>query len=165
MKKLCSETLKTLIIELNRPSSQAVNKRETYQKKAINSILLQYNNIGKVKIFCVLRDLLTRCSEWETRNRRQIIFRKVLTIDIQKTLIKRSIFVTLIKLRLDFLFADLSQHFRIYFYLLDMGRLRTFIFVVKLKVIQPQPKHKRTISQIQGNSKENFGHAQQILGV
>ena len=118
MKKLCSKALKTLIIELNRPGSQGVHKRETYQKKAINSILLQYTNIDTVKIFCVLHDqvaLLTRrCSEWETRNRHQIIFRKVLTIGIQKTLIKRSIFMTLIELTLDFLFPDLSQHFGIY---------------------------------------------------
>ena len=35
MKKLCSETLKTLINELNRPGSQAVHKSETSQKKAI----------------------------------------------------------------------------------------------------------------------------------
>ena len=35
MKKLCSETLKTLINELNRPGSQTVHKWETSQKKAI----------------------------------------------------------------------------------------------------------------------------------
>ena len=35
MKKLCPETVKTLINELNRPGSQAVHKWEGSQKKAI----------------------------------------------------------------------------------------------------------------------------------
>ena len=58
--------------------------------------------------------------------------------------------MTLIKLRLDSLFTDLSQHFRIYlvvfalkFFIMGMGykRRRKVICVVKLRVIQPQPKY------------------------
>ena len=60
--------------------------------------------------------------------------------------------MTLMKLRLDFLFTDLSQHFSMYygglyaqvFYSLSWvrGDIKSFICVVKLKshYIQPQPK-------------------------
>ena len=73
-------------------SSQCIFKWENSQKKA-TYLYLQYTNIDKVKIFCVLHDkvalLRRRYSERETRNRHQRIFRKVLTM---KTLIRRWIF-------------------------------------------------------------------------
>ena len=61
--------------------------------------------------------------------------------------------MTLMKLRLDFVFTDLSQHFKIYlinglcnqvFYSWTWVRKRgcKIICVVKLKVVQPQPKFK-----------------------
>ena len=56
-----------------------------------------------------------RRSECGTRNRHQIIFRKIWSIYIENVDKNMIFFVTLIKLRLDFLFTDLSKHFGIYF--------------------------------------------------
>ena len=95
-------------------SSQCIYKWETSQKKSY--LYLYYTNINKVKAFCVLHDkvaLLTRrYSERERRNRHQIIFRK---------LIKR--WIITLKLILDFLFTDFSQHLEY------IGGLRTILFM------------------------------------
>ena len=48
MKNLCSETLKTLINELNRPGSQIVHKWDTSHKKVICIIIL---TLAKSKYF------------------------------------------------------------------------------------------------------------------
>ena len=55
IKKLCSETLKTLINELNRPGSQTVHKWETSQKKAI--CIRDHQQITFVTLngFCLLK--------------------------------------------------------------------------------------------------------------
>ena len=93
IKKLCSETLKTLINELNRPASSA------YARDLSEKSYLYYNipaNINKFKEFCISHNkvaLLTRRhSEQGTRNRHQRVFRKVLIIYKNKMLIKRWIF-------------------------------------------------------------------------
>ena len=79
MKKLCPETLKSLINELNRPGSTSV-------RNVSGKSYLSYNfpNINNTEIFYVLLDkvaLLTRRrSELGKRNCHQKIFRKVLTM-------------------------------------------------------------------------------------
>ena len=72
-------------MDWNRPAVRACISEKLLRKKAIYLYFNTYTNIDKVKIFCVIHGkvaLLTRkCSdEWETRNRNQRIFRKVLTI-------------------------------------------------------------------------------------
>ena len=93
---------------MNRPVHALVKK---YQKKA-------FTNIEKVKILHVLNNkvaLLTRKrSERGTRNYRQIIFRKVWTMYIENVDQKINFYMTLMRLKLDFLFTDLSQNFGIY---------------------------------------------------
>ena len=141
MKKACLETLKTLINELNRPGIS-----DTLLRKK----LLVYTNIDKVEIFHVLCNkvaLLTmRHSQRGARNRHQRVFRKVWTIIyIENVDQKDEFFMTLMKLRLDFLFTDLSQCFGIdlmvfalKFFIQGHGckRWRKVICVVKLKVLQ-----------------------------
>ena len=75
--------------------------------------------LKKIEIFHVLHDkvlLLTkRRSLWETRNCQQRIFRKVWTIYIYRNCWSKDEFLmTLLNLRFDFLFTDLSQYFGIY---------------------------------------------------
>ena len=65
-----------------------MDNSDTHQKKNICIIVLTlYANIDKVEIFHILCDkvaLVTlRRSEWETRSRDQIVFRKVWTIHIE----------------------------------------------------------------------------------
>ena len=76
MKKLCSETLKTLINELNRPGCAYSEKRFCEQAFA-----LWYANIAKVQIVHFVHNkvvLLTRRrSEQGARNCHQRIFREV----------------------------------------------------------------------------------------
>ena len=99
-----------LLMDWNRPTVHKV------EKKSYKLYYSSYTNIDKVKIFCVLHDkvalLRKRCSERGTRNRHQRIFRKVLN-HVRKGWSKDDFFMTL-KLILDFPFADLSQHLRIY---------------------------------------------------
>ena len=78
MKKLCSEPLKTLFNELNRPG------RAWFRNFSENSYL-HYSILALTKLkYFVLRDkvlLVTkRRSERETRNRHQRVFRKDRTI-------------------------------------------------------------------------------------
>ena len=84
MKTFCSETPKTLINELNRLDEKLIKKKV---------FVLEHTIIDKVKIYCVMHNkvaLLTRRrSEQRTINRHQRIFRKLLTIYMQKMLIKR----------------------------------------------------------------------------
>ena len=86
MKKLCSaKRLKTLINELNRPavSSQCISEKLLRKKLFV----LQYTNIGRVKIFYVLHHkvalLARRCSELGTRNRHFFKFNNDFAIIIQ----------------------------------------------------------------------------------
>ena len=67
-----------MLNELEQTSSKCIS-----EKLRKNFFVLLYTNIDKAKIFYVIHDkvaLLTRCSEWGTRNQHQRIFRKVLTI-------------------------------------------------------------------------------------
>ena len=118
MKKLCSKTLKTLINELDKP---VYCIREKLLRK--KPFVLKYTNIEKVDIF-ILHDkvalLMRRRSERGTRNCQQSIFRKfilkktILKILYWKFWSKDECFMTLMKLRLESLFAYLSQCFGIY---------------------------------------------------
>ena len=86
---------KTLIInELEQTSIQCIREKLLRKK-------LQYTNIDKVKIVCVLHDIVAPTN-----------FQKGF-IQIRKRWSKDKFLMTL-KMILDFLFADLSQHFRIY---------------------------------------------------
>ena len=86
-----------------------MHNRETSQKKAFCNT--------NIKILQVLHDeiaLLMRRSGWGTRNCHQKRFRKVWGIYIENVDQMINFFMTLMKLRLDFLFTDLSQPLGIY---------------------------------------------------
>ena len=111
MKKLClAKHLKALINGLNRPARQCISEKLLSRKL----FLLQYTNIDKIKVFCVLHDkvvpLTRRYPEHGTRNCHHGIFRKVLTryCTYRKRLSKDEFFMTLMKLRLDFLLLNIS---------------------------------------------------------
>ena len=83
--------------------------------------------------------------------------------------------MTLIKLRRDSLFTDLSQHFRIYlvvfalkFFIMGMGykRWRKVICVVKLRVIQPQPKYEtRNFPNLTKRLLRDINWSQEQIGI
>ena len=69
----------------NRPAvKKLVKEVKNFFLEKSYIFVLQYTNIGKIKIFSVIHDkfamLTRRCSEWGTRNRHQNIFRQVLTV-------------------------------------------------------------------------------------
>ena len=96
-----------------------MHKRQTSQKKAFCN-----SKIEKFEILHVLHDkvalLMRKHSEWGTRNCHQKSFRKVWIIYIENFDQKMNfLYNSLIKLRLNFLFTDLSQHFGMGF--INMG--------------------------------------------
>ena len=110
-------SLKTLFInELEQTSlQQTVHKWEKVLiEKSYYSILTltksKYFVSYIIKLQCKQGDVL---GGEQDRNRQQRIFRKILTIYIRKCWSKDEFFMTL-KLILDFLFTDFSQHLRIY---------------------------------------------------
>ena len=120
-----------------------MHKWETSQKKAFCN-----TNIEKFEILHVLHDkvalLMRRGSLPGTRNCDQIIFRKVWIIYRENINQKMNFYMTLMKLRLDFLFTyfffgGLCTQV---FYSLTWGKKwLKVICVVKSKLIQPQPKY------------------------
>ena len=119
-------------------------KWETSQKKAFWD-----TNIEKVEISHVLLDkvalLMKRCSERGTRNCCQRISRKVWTTYIENVDQTWILYMTRMKLVLDFLFTD--SFFGVLctqvFYSSAWGKKwLKVICVVKSKVIQPQPKYR-----------------------
>ena len=139
LKKLYSKALKTLI---EQTSMQCI-REQTSQKKAICIYILTLTKL----ISCLTQKswyhvlhkkvalLIRRRSERGKRNRNQRISRKVWTIYRtyissyifnKKCWSKDEFFMTKMKLRLEFLFTDLSQHPRIY---LVVFALTNFLFI------------------------------------
>ena len=132
---------------------------ETSQRKTIYIIVYLTLTVDNVKIFCVLHNkvamLSRRLSERGTRNHYQIIFRKVLK--------PYGMHIENVDQKMNFLWLwwnwDLNSFLQIFlnileyiwwswrssFLIMGMGKSKRWckvICVVKLKVIQPQPKYK-----------------------
>ena len=97
------------------------------------------------------------CHERKTRNHQQIIFRKVWIICIENVYKKIDFFVTLMKLRLNFLFADISQHFEI---TLMAFALKVFIYRHGVR-----DDFKSFVSQNQKSNNHNPNIKQQIFKI
>ena len=109
--------------------------------------ILKHTNIKKVETLYVLHDkvalLMRKRSERGTRNRHRRILRKVWTMYTENGDQRGIFYMTLIRLRLGFLFADLSQSFAIYLVVFNSrvkSGSKSFHCVVKSKVIEPKYK-------------------------